>query len=283
MYINTTKIFSYSISPPLCSNHLSTAVCISDVINKAGMVVNVQASLNEPTKPRPGELKLETEKNKCIHTEKKHQMKHADIMYSSKLEHTAHYKAKNQNTVKTNFCMRVFMLYWQSSVIPRFLTVRHGNRCTAYSHRVWEGGRERPRLSTRGYHHCFGLVVVPSMFWRHHYTSAWRDLGFHKGPQISEAESQRRMRLDGEGHGAFQWQWKEKLSKERGVQVQGLIPVVQFPFMQISNMIHKSQTGFVNRTTNVTCAASLSSEHHPQGLVHPHYTILAQKYKLSID
>ena len=24
-----------------------------------------------------------------------------------------------------------------------FDRVRHGNRCTAYSHRVWEGGRER--------------------------------------------------------------------------------------------------------------------------------------------
>ena len=52
------------------------------------------------------------------------------------------------------------MVKQQSSVTPRFSVVRHGNRCTTYSHRVWEGGRERPRLSTRGCNHCFGLVVI---------------------------------------------------------------------------------------------------------------------------
>ena len=52
------------------------------------------------------------------------------------------------------------LVNWQSSVTPEFLTVRHTNRCSAYCHRVWEGGNERPRLSTTGYSHCFGLAVV---------------------------------------------------------------------------------------------------------------------------
>ena len=38
--------------------------------------------------------------------------------------------------------------------------VRQGNRCTTYSYKVWEGKRERPRLSTRRYDHCFSLVVI---------------------------------------------------------------------------------------------------------------------------
>ena len=35
-----------------------------------------------------------------------------------------------------------------------------------YSHRVWEKEeeRERPRLSTRGHNHCFGIVVIEFTF-----------------------------------------------------------------------------------------------------------------------
>ena len=44
-----------------------------------------------------------------------------------------------------------------------FEKVRHGNRCTTYNGRVWEGRRERSRLSTRGYSHCFGLVIFKFM------------------------------------------------------------------------------------------------------------------------
>ena len=42
-----------------------------------------------------------------------------------------------------------------------FDIVRHGNTRTTYSHThgAWEGGRERPRLSTRGCNHCLSLVV----------------------------------------------------------------------------------------------------------------------------
>ena len=36
---------------------------------------------------------------------------------------------------------------------------RHGNKCTTDSHRVWEERRKRPRLSTRAYNHCLGLLV----------------------------------------------------------------------------------------------------------------------------
>ena len=42
--------------------------------------------------------------------------------------------------------------------------VRHGNRCATYSHRLWEQGRERPRLSTRGYNHCPSLIVTEFKF-----------------------------------------------------------------------------------------------------------------------
>ena len=36
-----------------------------------------------------------------------------------------------------------FIVKWQSSVTPMFLTVRQGNRCTTYNYKVWEGKRER--------------------------------------------------------------------------------------------------------------------------------------------
>ena len=65
---------------------------------------------------------------------------------------------------RTRLETQVFMVKWQSSVTPRFFTVRQGNRYTTYRYRVWEGKTERSGLSTRGYDHCFRLVVTQFKF-----------------------------------------------------------------------------------------------------------------------
>ena len=50
-----------------------------------------------------------------------------------------------------------------------FERVRQGrNKGATYSHRVWEVRRERPRLSTRGCTHCFGLAIVEFKFVHSH-------------------------------------------------------------------------------------------------------------------
>ena len=76
---------------------------------------------------------------------------------------------------------------------------------------MWEGGRERPRLSTSGFSHCFGLLVVEFKFVHYHLgfdviktllhgeeeirhlMRGRRDPAFDEGPQIPEAESHRGM------------------------------------------------------------------------------------------
>ena len=58
----------------------------------------------------------------------------------------------------------VFIVKWQSSVTPSFLT--ESDKRTDELPTVTESGkerqreRERPALSTRGYDHCFSLVVI---------------------------------------------------------------------------------------------------------------------------
>ena len=111
----------------------------------------------------------------------------------------------------TRLEMWVFMIRWQSSVTQG---VRHGNRCTVYNRRVWEGRKESLRLSARGYNHCLGLVIVEFKFVYCHpgfyiiNTPAWRggNLWFDQGVQISGVES--RQHVSGEAQTAFQWQWK---------------------------------------------------------------------------
>ena len=56
----------------------------------------------------------------------------------------------------------VFMVKWQSSVTPRFL-IESDKGTEAQPTAIKSGKekkRERSRLSTRGYDHCFSLVVI---------------------------------------------------------------------------------------------------------------------------
>ena len=126
-------------------------------------------------------------------------------------------RRSSQLAKRTNLSFFFFFLFslshfFHGQVTIKFNTkildrVGHGNRCTTYSHRLWEEGRERPRLSTRECNHCFGLVIVKEFKFVYCHsgvdvlntgTSAWRgDLGFDDGPQISGVESHRCM--NGEG------------------------------------------------------------------------------------
>ena len=63
-----------------------------------------------------------------------------------------------KTTVKDVIPLRIIPLL--GSVRCAHVCLQQGNRCTTYSYKVWEGKRERSRLSTRGYDHCFSLVVI---------------------------------------------------------------------------------------------------------------------------
>ena len=86
-----------------------------------------------------------------------------------------------------------------------------------YSHRVWEGGRERSRLSIWGYIHSFGLVVAEFIYCHPGFdvtsTLLHGDLGFDDGPQICVVESYRRMR--DEGQSAFYDSGKRSCVKKK--------------------------------------------------------------------
>ena len=90
------------------------------------------------------------------------------------------------------------MVKGKSGVTPRFLTLRLRNSELHYlqTQNLGKRKRQRPRLPTRGYNYCFGLVVVEFNSVHCHpgfnvYTSTWRgeNLGFDEGVQISEIET----------------------------------------------------------------------------------------------